>query len=277
MTTEAADERARPTFSRVRGGLRIGRNFFLRRGLLRVTGGARPTGVVDAMSALAHPGMDVSRVHADVRTFFTDTASLELFIRSEWRFPFSVLWLFMRPFFQVIGQFALPAKEATIETEVQPLDTTRDGRDDARAIIRTYKGSGRTMQAVAYATWQRGETRFMSAAFPLPFCQLTGLLRLEPAAEDPRTRASAKDEDAGVTLTSARKDGDDAGVYLCVGNVVVRTPFGERFSLWPSSSVAVAKEAHEKPSATIIGRHEQTFMGVLIVTHRYWFRARTEP
>jgi hypothetical protein len=57
-----------------------------------------------------------------------------------------------------------------------------------------------------------------------------------------------------------------------VGNLALRTPFGERFSLWPASSSVVAKEAYEKPSATIIGVHEQTFLGVRIVTHRYWFR-----
>ncbi len=266
----AKDARARPTFSRVRGGLRIGRHFFTRRALSpAVENGEKPRGIVDAMSALAHPGIDVSKVHAAVQPFFTDTASLELFIRSAWRFPFSVVWFFARPFFRLIGQFALPAKEATIETEVQPLDPTADGRDDARAIIRTYRGSDETMQAVAYATWQRGEKHFMSAAFPLPFCQLTGILRLDPAAK-------GEGEDAGVTLTSERKDGDDAGVYLVVGPLAVRTPFGERFSLWPATSSVVAKEAYERPSSTIIGVHEQTFLGVRMVTHHYWFRPRAQ-
>lgn len=260
---------ARPTFSRVRGGLRIGRTFFSRRSLLADVqeGAGRPHGVVDAMSALAHPGMDVEAVHPDVQAFFTNTESLSLFIRSAWRFPFSVLWLLWRPVFRLIGQFALPTTEATIDTEVQALAPEKDGRKDARAVIRTYRDGGDTMQAVAYATWQRGEARFMSAAFPLPFCQLTGLLRLEPARE-------GEGADAGVTLTSERKDGDDAGVYLVLGNVALRTPFGERLSLWPATSAVVAKEAYEKPSATIIGVHEQTFLGIRVVTHRYWFRPR---
>ncbi len=221
------------------------------------------------MSALAHPGIDVGRVHPDVQQFFTDTASLSLYVRSTWRFPFSLVWFFARPFFRLIGQFALPAKEATIETEVQPLDTAADGRNDARAIIRTYKDTGDTMQAVAYATWKRGEKRFMSAAFPLPFCQLTGILRLDPA-----TRGEGID--AGVTLTSERKDDDDAGVYLVVGNVAVRTPFGERLSLFAATSKVVETQAYEKPSATIIGEHEQTFLGLHVVTHQYWFSPRGE-
>lgn len=271
MSTGARAEgkAVRPTFSRVRGGLFIGRTFFSRRGLLAdvTEGDARPHGVVDAMSALAHPGFDPAGVHPEVQVFFTNTESLSLFIRSAWRFPFSVVWLVARPLLRLMGQFALPAREATIDTEVQPLDKTKDGRDDARAIIRTYKDSGDTMQAVAYATWKRGEKRFMSAAFPLPFCQLTGLLRLDVAAR-------GEGADAGITLTSERADGDDAGVYLVVGNVAVRTPFGERFSLWPASSSVVAGEAYEKPSATIIGVHEQSFLGVRLVTHRYWFRPR---
>ena len=43
-----------------------------------------------------------------------------------------------------------------------------DGREGARAVIRTYADTGEVMQAVAYTTWKRDDTRYMSAAFPLP-------------------------------------------------------------------------------------------------------------
>jgi hypothetical protein len=268
MGAHGGGERARPTFSKVRGGLRIGKTFFARRGLVStLKDSARPRGVVDTMSALAHPGMDPARVHPDVAVFFTDTESLELFVRSTWRFPFSLLWLLYRPIFKLIGQFVLPRHTAQIHTQVLPMNTAADGRDDARIVLRTYQHTGDTMQAVAYATWQRGQTRFMSAAFPLPFCQLTGLLRLDPASE-------GAGNDAGVTLTSRSQRGDDAGVYMVVGPLAFRTPFSERFSLWPASSSVVSNEAYEKPSATIIGVHEQYFLGLHVVTHHYWFRPR---
>jgi len=254
----------RPTFSRVRGGFRIGRDFFERRGL-RVEASDAPHGVVDSMSALAHPGIDAESVHPLVQVFFTRTDSLSLFIRSAWRFPFSLVWLVGRPILRLIGQFALPAKEATIDTRVYALDASKDGRSDVRAVIRTYADRDITMQAVAYATWQTGEKRFMSAAFPLPFCQLTGILRLDPSKDG-----------EGVTLTSDREDSDDAGVYLCIGSFAFRTPFGERFSLWPASSSVVSEHAKERADTTIIGVHEQFFWGMHVVTHHYWFGPRTE-
>ena len=254
-----------PTPSRLGGSLRIGADFYARRGAIAAKHPA-PRGLVDRLADLAHPGLDVARVHPAIAVFFEDTASLELRIESRWRFPFSIGWRLLRPLMRWIGQFVLPVHEATVVTRVLALDADEDGRSDARAAIRTYTGTGEVMQVVAYATHERGGARFMSAAFPLPGGQVLGILRLDAIGEDEGGRLS-------VALTSARR-GDDAGVRFVLGRVAIRAPLGERIELWAAGMRGAPEDldASAFEGTTIVGRHEQRIFGVRFVTHRYWFR-----
>lgn len=260
-------------WSRLGGGLRIGASFFERRGVLAPERAAKgsPKGVVDAMADLGNPEVDVARVHPDVARFFDDTGSLELHIVSQWRFPFSIMWWLVRPILALIGQFVLPRREARILTRVLPLDTARDGRADARVVIREYADTGEVMQAVAYATWANGDTRFMNAAFPLPGGHLTGVLRLHVVGEDDEGRLA-------VGVTSRPRNGDGAGVWYVIGGVAIPLPLEERLDLWAPSMASAPQplDLDMLPGATIVGRHEQRCCGVRMVTHRYWFRPRTD-
>lgn len=206
-----------------------------------------PRGVVDRIEDLGHPGLDREKIAPEVVAFFEDTAGLDLHIRSRWRFPFSIGWWLVRPILRWIGQLVYPNDEARIVTRALALDPEADGRSDARAIIRTYVDTGDVMQAVSYATWEREGTRYMSAAFPLPFGRLMGILRLDPL------------EKGAVFLTSR---GGDAGVWYVLGSLAIPMPFGERLELAPSTG---------DPEATILGRHEQRIFGIRVVTHQYRF------
>jgi hypothetical protein len=244
----------------------VGADFFEREGLL----GEReppPRGVVDALDDLANPGVDVSRIHPAIVPFFQDTASLELLVKSRWRFPFSLLWRIGRPVMRWIGQFVLPLDEARIVTRVHAIDTAADGRPDARAVIRSYAGGDEVFQAVAYATWRRGASRYMSAAFPLPGGHLAGILRLDPLDSDGQGRLA-------VALASKRRDGDDAGVWFVLGRLAIRAPLSERLEFWAPEMPGVPSELD--PSAfsgtTLVGRHEQRLFGVRFAVHHYWFR-----
>jgi hypothetical protein len=254
-----------PRFSRFAGGLRVGADYFERQRALAVDGA--PRGLVDRIDDLANPAVDVRRIHPAVVAFFEDTASLDLFVRSRWRFPFSVVWRLFRFVLAAIGQFVLPLDEARIRTRVLAIDRARDGREDARAVIRTYADTGDVMQAVAYATWHREGTRYMSAAFPMPGGHVAGVLRLDAIDEDDDGRLA-------VALTSRARDGDDAGVWLVLGSIGVPSPFHERLELWPAGAKAAPPELDVSvwPGATIVGRHEQRLFGIRFVTHHYWFR-----
>lgn len=271
----------RPPTSRFWGGLRIGATFFEARGAVADTGVDAPRGVVDRIAALASPGLAPERVHPAIVAFFEDTASLDLYVRSEWRFP--RLWRLVRPLLRAIGQFVLPVREAHILTRVVGLAAGRDGRDDARGVLRTYAGSGEVMQAVAYATLTRGEERFMSAAFPMPGGHVLGVLRLEAVATSEAGQVEA------VALTSepaaaARDRGPGGGrgpvgVWLVLVGLAVRSPFGERLALSPprDSDEAADWDATRGVTFSLVGRHEQSFFGLRFVTHRYGFAPRAAP
>lgn len=257
-------------FSLLRGGLRVGATFFEKEGVLAAREPA-PRGLVDAMVDLANPGVDVTRVHPDVARFFEDTASLELHVVSRWRFPFSIAWALLRPVMALLGQLVLPRREGRILTRILSLDTARDGRPDARAVIREYAGTGEVMQAVAYATWTNGSTRFMNAAFPLPGGHLTGMLRLDAIGEDEEGRLA-------VGVSSRARAGDGAGIWYVVFGLALRLPLEERLDLWaPSMKCAPSpNDLGVLEGTTIVGRHEQRLFGVRLVTHEYWFRPRRE-
>ena len=267
----------RPPTSRFWGGLRVGATFFEARGAVADPRADAPRGVVDRIAALASPGLAPEQVHPAIVTFFEDTASLDLYVRSEWRFP--LLWRLVRPLMRAIGQFVLPVREAHILTRVVGLAEGSDGRDDARGVLRTYAGSGEVMQAVAYATLTRGEERFMSAAFPMPGGHVLGILRLEAVA------TSEAGQVVAVALTSkpapqARERGSGpVGVWLVLAGLAVRSPFGERLALSAprDGDDAADWDATRGVTFTLVGRHEQSLFGLRFVTHRYGFAPREAP
>lgn len=243
----------------------MGADFFARRGAVAARDPA-PRGVVDRMVDLGNHALDVARIHPAIVPFFEDTASLDVHVRTRWPFPLSLLWPLARPLLAAIGQLVLPRREAVIETRVLGLDPARDGRSDARAIVRTYKDTGAVMQAMAYATFEHEGTRYMSAAIPMPGGQIAGFLRLDAIGEDDEGRLA-------VALSSYPRDGDLAGVRICVGPIAVRGVLHERLELFAAGS-ALAPEALREggaPDAVIVGRHEQRLFGLLLVRHLYWF------
>src|SRR5262245_3130863 len=108
----------RPRFSRLGGRLRIGADFFARRGAL---GSGAPRGVVDRIAELAHPGIAVARVHPAIVAFFEDTGGLDLALRSHWRWPVAWLWWLGRWVMRLVGQFVLPWRDARVTTAVHAL------------------------------------------------------------------------------------------------------------------------------------------------------------
>ena len=256
------DEPADPVFSRLPSAWRIGASYFADQGLETV--GDAPLGLVDRLEDLASETCDTALVPAEVRRFFEDTASLELRIVPSWR---AGVRLCARAFFFVmrrVGQFVQPLAEAIVETRIVGIDRNRDGRHDARGVVRTYAGTGRPMQIVGYATSLMAGVPMMNAAFPLPVGNLTGLLRLELVREGESGPVD------GARLTSKRRRGsrDASGVWLVWGPLRIPMPLSETMSL----TVASAEDARSFRGATIAGRHDQWLFGVRVVSYAYLFR-----
>lgn len=228
------------------------------------------------MSDLAHDGVDVSRIHPDVARFFEHTADLDLIIESRYRFPFSIAFVMVRWLFGWVGQFFLPKNGArvVIKTEAVALEASRDGRPNARGILRRYETSGEIMQVVLYATHEDSRrARYMSAAFPLPFGGITGILRVDPNGEH-------EDGSLAVVLTSEARtvdgESDDARIWLHLGPFTIRAPLSERLELWSATTRRREQTPSFEPRApdrelVLFGRHEQRVFGVTFAVHSYAF------
>jgi len=257
-------------FSRLSAGLRVGTDFFERARAL-AAGSAPPAGIVDAIADLAHPGIDVERVHPHVRRFLERTGELDLHILSTWSAWARPLWRLARPLFDAMGQLVLPLHEATIRTRLLALDASRDGRPGARGVVREYADTGRPMQVFSYAVHEARDGRYMGAAIPLPLGNLAGLLRLEGIGQDAAGRLA-------VRLTSRAPSG---GIWFATKILAMPLPLRETLSLWPPGMEGAPRDLDPRAvdGCVLVGRHEQRLLGALVVRHDYWFyeRARTGP
>lgn len=248
-------------FSRLAGGWHIGDAFFVRAGL--ATQAPAPRGLVDRLEDLAGDGVDCARVSPSVRTFFEDPAGLDLRVRSRWRAGFRLTWRLARGVMGAIGQLHLPLDTARVRTRMVALDGAREGRADARGVVRSYVGTDDVFQVFVYGVARTPSGPRMSVAIPLPGGHLAGLLRLE-----------VSNDGAEVALTSRRASRDDlVGVWFVTRLGSVRLPLEETLRFW--SANAPRAPTFAQPGAVMVASHEQRLFGYVVVEHEYSFRPLT--
>lgn len=246
--------------SKLVGGLRlrIGPQFFHRLGAAREDAIPAPRGLVSRIEDLSTDTLDARTLAPEIQAFFLDPDRLDLAIVSEWQPGFRLLWRFARPVLGLVGQFHLPWDTAQIKARTFALDAALDGRAEARAVVREYRG-GQPFQTVAYTSFRWKNTGYLSTSFPLPFGALFGLLRLEASTE------------GSVLLTSRREGPDDvAGLWFFTGRWYLPLPFEERFFFWPAP-LAPKRLGSVPPGCSLVAEHRQFLLGRLFVRHTYHF------
>lgn len=229
-------------YSRLRSRGRVGSDFFRRRDLVAADRSA--LGMVDDLAAFDRPGFDPSAVAAPVRAVYERSADTELRLRATWSRGLRRPSRLLARVGALLEQFHLPAhgdRAGDLDGEVLAVDEpdgARNDRSDARAWTRWYAETGRTMYVASYETHAHEGTRYLDVAFPLPGCNLTGVLRPENDGD-------------GLVLSSHRTSGDDAGLYLGTPAGLVRLPLAERLRLHPTDDGTV-EAVHE---VDLFGRH----------------------
>ncbi|WP_435358149.1 YndJ family transporter [Haloarchaeobius sp. DFWS5] len=237
--------RARPPgilLSRIRGGWNIGAGFLERRGK---TGDADVSGMMGTVEAYSTDKFDPDTVAPSVRRFFERSGEYELAVDPNWALPWRRLAVLYRPVATRMQQLSVPLvavdDTAALSGRVVAVDSTDEATGD-RAWVRSNSNrdqvptEARMTYVGVYDQYDGPNRSFLRVAFPLPGCNLSGVLRVENGGSD---------SDA-LVLSSFAAPGntDDAGLYLAVRGFGVRLPLDETLVVEPAESEGVVTATH---------------------------------
>lgn len=237
-------------FSHLAAVGRVGTNFLDRSGYVT---DEPVTGMMASVDEYAWSGFDPAAVAPSVRRFYERSGDYRLAVEPNWARPWGRLAPMYRNVATRVGQLTIPltapTSDAPLEGRVVALDSP-DGHPGSRAWIRSNAhatdGDDRMTYVATYDRYVADERPYLRATFPLPGCNVTGLLRVENRAD-------------GLALSSypAAGNGDDAGLYLAVRGFGVRLPVNERLVVTPT------------PGGTVAAIHEVRALGIRLFTLAY--------
>jgi len=256
-------------FSRLSSRGRTGPRFFES---LAPVGGAKPSGLVDDFTEYARPDFDPLRVHPEVRRFYEQTADYSLWVVSDWKRGFRRGGRVWRWLARQMQQLVLPEDAGLqrhgVKGAIVAVDDAADGRERVRGWIRTFASGGTPIYVAAYASHVLHGVRYMNIAFPLPFSNLTSILRLDHDAAE-----------GGLALTSCAIEdapGGDQGVYLANRLLPCRTPFNETIRVWAAAETPATEPPCDDPSVVLRAKHELWLFGLKYLELHYFIARRSQ-
>ena len=223
----------------------------------------RRIGLVDDLEAFARRDFNVASVDAEIRRFYEQTADYEMEVIAEWQPGFRQAGRIWRRWAERIGQLGLPrhrdVEDLDVEAQIVDVDERQDGRAGCRGWIRKFRQTGHAIYIAIYAEHENEGQRYMNIAFPLPFSNLTSILRFDHA-------------DKGIALTTRpRRDGiGDEGIYLVTPILPVRLPIDETILVWRANN----ETRPERRDKVLEARHDMWLFGILYLKLRYVIRQR---
>jgi len=211
-------------FSRISAHGKVNCDFFEKSGFIGSTS-INPTGLVDKMSEFDREGFDSLRLPVQVRQFYENTQNYFLTLTPKWSFGFKMAGRIYARMSRSLGQMCLPieeeGKDQKVDSRIFPLDAQKDGRLNVRAWVRNYSGSNTPVYVAAYSTHKNHNQTYMNIAFPLPFGNLTSILKLNM-------------NNNYLILSSVKHllEESDQGVYFVNRVLPVRLPMNETIRVW---------------------------------------------
>ena len=253
-------------FSRLFARGRVGAAYLERRG---VGVGDEVAGEMDDMGAYARPDFDPESVHPDVRRFYERTAEYDLAYTVTWHPGFRLGAALAGPITRRLEQLNLPGRSTDdpqrLESRFVALDDAADPREGVRAWIRTDPDSGEAVFVALYASHERGDHRYVNIAVPLPFSNLSTVLRVDALAP--------AGEESGLRLSTVGTG--ESGLYLVTPVGAFALPLDQSFRVWPAGAPD-APAIPEDESAEIVATHEMWLFGRQFVTITYT-GSRSDP
>lgn len=241
----------------------------------------RPVGEMDDFDALARPDFDPERVDPAVRRFYERTSEYDLQYRVRWERGFRLGAAVATRFTSRLEQLNLPAPgergsvtgdDSTDEhgwrglrSRFVAVDPDADARAEARAWVRTDTDTGEGVFVAVYGAHERDDERFVNIAVPLPWTNLSTVLRVEH-----------HDRPGSVRLATAG-DGEvgDPGLYLVTPVGAFALPMEQRFQVWPvERETRTARD--DGPTTSLRATHEMWVLGQRFLVVEYRIRRREE-
>ncbi|MDG4656324.1 YndJ family protein [Ectobacillus antri] len=226
--------------SRITGTSRVGTSFLSRRNLLSSDA---YDGLVDDMRIYKSAHL----LSPTITDFYERTETYSLQARVQWSTWFKPLGMVYEQTSKYIGQIYLKdtGRWEEMYGKIVGIRSAADGRDNVRAWLRSNeKGEAIFIALYAQHTFQ-GET-YMNVALPLPFSNMTGILRLY------------NDEQRLILTSRLRTDGQgDEGTYLYIKYMTVRLPIDETF-------VVIAED-----DMRLSAQHDMHICGIRFLTVNY--------
>lgn len=251
--------------SRLSGGLRIGATFFASRDLLDAHR-SDINGLVDDLSTYANEDCRVAELSPRIVHFYEDTADHQLYVYPQWAESFKYPARFYKWFARRVNQMNLPlepeSEETVISSQIVPLKDRMDGRDRVRGWVRTYGETDEVVYVAAYASHDYDHIRYMNIAFPLPFGNITSILKLKTFDENNWTNLS-------LYSINSPDDVGDQGVYFVTRWLTVRLPFNEIIDVYPTPPDDLPADIPFQEEARLYARHRMWVFGYPFLTLYY--------
>lgn len=210
--------------SNIRGAWKIGGDF-LKRNQWIDSSNDKIYGLVDDFSVYRNDEFNPFQVHSNIREFYEKTTDYKLIAQTNWKRGFVLLSRIYKQLSKRVEQLNLPLNSDDAQREMEgiivPINSLRDGRQKVRAWMRWDKQTKKMIFVAVYSQHTTENKTYMNIALPLPFGNMTGILRL------------SNDNDDGLILTSLpqkEKIGDE-GIYYFFGKLRMKLPLNEKFHI----------------------------------------------
>ncbi|CAM4316227.1 membrane protein [Bacillus manliponensis] len=230
--------------SQIYGKMKISEEFLRKNDLLEKK---EYTGLVNDMKEYRSRSFDERNISPIIRDFYENTKQYELKAYIQWSRafkPFAFLYERISRHVQQI-HLGMGGHLEKMHGDIVGIYDEKDGRQDVRAWVRKNE-KNETIFVALYSTHSHSNEVYMNIALPLPYMNMTGILKLKN-----------KDEDLIITSKFEKNRLGDEGIYLHNRFFTVRLPLTETFMI------------QAKKDMKLVANHEMWIFGMKFLEINY--------
>ncbi|PGX11649.1 YndJ family protein [Bacillus sp. AFS033286] len=202
--------------SRLRGSVTIGETFLHSRNLVD---SKEYKGLVDKMNDFHSEAFDTAKIPLSIIRFYENTTAYKLQSHIKWTRWFRPFAFCYEKMSKRVGQIHLGmgGKWETMYGSILGVIDEKDGRENVRAWLRKNE-AGKSIFLALYSMHTHKNDTYMNIALPLPYSNMTGILKLR------------NDNNELIITSKLRENGKgDEGIYLHTRFFTIRLPLAETF------------------------------------------------